>query len=89
MPRVRASFIAAFALLPALSGCGEAPAAEAGTPATVAAAVDALFTAEPAGETRAVIVLRDGRTVAERYQADLTAFQARRNATDAASGGGG
>ena len=67
MPRVRAFFIAAVALLPALSGCSEAPAAEAGTPTTFVTAVDSLFTADPADETRAVLVVRDGRTVAERY----------------------
>jgi CubicO group peptidase (beta-lactamase class C family) len=67
MLRARASLIAAVALLPALCGCSEAPAAEDGAPRSVTAAIDALFTADPADETRAVIVLRDGRTVAERY----------------------
>src|SRR5688500_2107977 len=67
MLRARAPLIAAFGLLPALYGCSEAPAAEAGTSTTVTAAVDALFAGDSADETRAAIVVRDGRTVAERY----------------------
>lgn len=68
--------------LPALIGCGggttepeplSAPALAAvdekpGVPRErLARAVDALFTAEKIGETRALLVLRNGRVVAERY----------------------
>jgi len=83
MSRVRASLIAALLALPALCGCGGkaapeppslAPAALAAvgqTPGTdrtkLAAAIDALFTGRAEDESRAVIVLRDGRMVAERY----------------------
>ncbi|MCA1661367.1 MAG: beta-lactamase family protein [Novosphingobium sp.] len=83
MIRVPASLIAPLVLLPALCGCAPdaAPEVRPLSPAALAAvsenpgvarkalarAVDALFTAEPVDETRAVIVLRNGRTVAERY----------------------
>lgn len=83
MARVRATHILPLLLLPALCGCGaDAPAApQPLTPAALEAvaekpaiareklarAVDALFSAENMGETRAVIVMRNGRTIAERY----------------------
>ena len=83
MARVRATHILPLLLLPALCGCGaDAPAAPPPlTPAALevvvekpgiareklARAVDALFSAEDMGETRAVIVMRNGRTIAERY----------------------
>ena len=83
MARVRASSIAALALLPALCGCaGEtAPAPQPLTATALAAvadkpgvgrealarAIDALFTGRAEDETRAVIVVKDGRIVAERY----------------------
>jgi len=83
MARVRATHILPLLLLPALCGCGaDAPAAPppltpaaleavAGKPAIarekLARAVDALFSAEDMRETRAVIVMRNGRTIAERH----------------------
>ncbi len=83
MPTRRASLILQLLALPALIGCGgsEAPprpvpsehalAAVAENPGlpreTLARAVDALFMDETVGETRAVVVLKDGRIVAERY----------------------
>lgn len=75
--------IAFLLALPALAGCGNdavapppplspearaAVAEEAGAPSEqVARAVDALFTADGVGETRAVILMSGGRIVAERY----------------------
>lgn len=74
--------IAPLLALPALIGCGAgADTPEPLPPAALAAvvakpgidrerlarAVDALFTADGIGETRAVVVLRGGRIVAERY----------------------
>lgn len=68
--------------LGALSACGEAPAeqapltqfalsavtADAGAPTEeLAREVDDLFTKEGLGETRAVLVLKDGKIAAERY----------------------
>jgi len=83
MIRVRPSLIAALALVPALSGCGSEskPAAQPSPAAAPAAivpnpsvarqplerAVDALFAGDAADETRAVVVVKDGRIVAERY----------------------
>ena len=83
MARVRATHILPLLMLPALCGCGgDAPAtppplAPAALGAVVespgipreklARAIDALFSAEDMGETRAVIVLRNGRVIAERY----------------------
>lgn len=77
------SLILPLLALPALIGCGAepAPAPTPLGPAAIAAvapkpgvnrerlarAVDRLFTAEAAAETRAVLVLRNGVTVAERY----------------------
>ena len=83
MARVRATHILPLLLLPVLCGCAaDSPAAAPPlTPAALEAvvekpgiareklarAVDALFNAEELGETRAVIVMRNGRTIAERY----------------------
>ena len=83
MIRVRPSLIAALALMPAPSGCGSdtTPAAQPSAAAAPAAtvpnpgvareplerAVDALFAGDAADETRAVVVVKDGRIVAERY----------------------
>ncbi|WFL78736.1 serine hydrolase [Altererythrobacter arenosus] len=76
------STIATLALLPALFGCGDAPPAEpplseealaavasdAGAPTEdLARQVDELFTTEGLGETRAIIVMADGKIAAERY----------------------
>ncbi|MGH6787865.1 MAG: serine hydrolase domain-containing protein [Novosphingobium sp.] len=79
----RRRLIAPLLALPALLGCGEpapdappplAPAALAAVAEkpgaereALARAVDALFTAEDAAETRAVLVLHEGRIVVERY----------------------
>lgn len=77
-----ASLIASLALLPALTSCGDAPApetplseaalaavtADAGAPTKeLARAVDDLFTRKDLGETRALVVMADGRIAAERY----------------------
>ena len=83
MARVRASLILLLALVPALCGCGGEPAPVAAPLSKAALAavheqpgvarealarrIDALFTGEPQDETRAAIVLYQGRTVAERY----------------------
>ena len=83
MAQVRASLILVLALVPALCGCAPDAAAPpaALSPAALAAVseqpgvareglasrIDALFTGPAEDETRAVIVLHDGRTVAERY----------------------
>ena len=83
MARVRAILILPLALLPALCGCGErapTPPAPLGGAAlaavsqkpgvgreALARAVDALFTGQSEDETRAVVVVEDGRIVAERY----------------------
>ncbi|KEO85884.1 beta-lactamase [Erythrobacter sp. JL475] len=77
------SLIAAAALLPSLVSCGSAPDAtlpplsqealdavsdDAGAPKDqLARQVDELFTMEGLGETRAVLVLADGKVAAERY----------------------
>ena len=81
----RRRLIAPLIALPALIGCGgdlpdaPPPLAPAALAAVIerpgvgrealARAVDGLFTAEDSGETRAVLVLREGRIVAERYGA--------------------
>lgn len=83
MARVRASLILLLWLAPALSGCGGAVAPddsplsstalaavrdEPGVPReALARRIDTLFTGNAADETRAVIVMHDGKTVAERY----------------------
>lgn len=82
MPTRRASLILPLLALPALIGCGggeraEQPLHEAALKAVVAKPgvgreklarrIDALFTDEKAGETRALLVLHDGEIVAERY----------------------
>jgi CubicO group peptidase (beta-lactamase class C family) len=83
MARKILSFIAPLALVPALFACSpdappapppvtpEALAAVVNNPgvprADLARAVDTLFTASAAEETRAVIVMRGGRIIAERY----------------------
>lgn len=83
MPRRRPLIAAALLLPALLAGCGsDAPAtpappsaqalsAIAARPgadrAELARAVDALFTAEDIGETRALLVLHDGAVVAQRY----------------------
>ena len=74
--------IATLALLPALFGCDDAPLVEsplseqamaavtedAGAPAEdLARQVDELFTLEGLGDTRAVVVMADGKVAAERY----------------------
>jgi len=76
------SLIACASLLPALAGCGDTPAEpvplsgsalaavteDAGAPKeALAREVDDLFTAEGIGETRAIIVMKDGKIAAERY----------------------
>ncbi|MFA7586655.1 MAG: serine hydrolase, partial [Novosphingobium sp.] len=78
----RISLILTLLALPALWGCGNdtqapPPLSEAAMAAvrarpgvpreTLARAVDALFTADDVGETRAVLILRGGEVVAERY----------------------
>jgi CubicO group peptidase (beta-lactamase class C family) len=82
MPTRRASLILPLLALPALISCGsgegaEPPLNEAAVKAVVAKPgvpreklarrLDALFADEKAGETRAVLVLHDGKLVAERY----------------------
>lgn len=83
MARALRTSILVLALVPALYGCApEAPATVAPLSAAALAAVrdnpgvprealaqriDALFTGQAADETRAAIVLHDGRMVAERY----------------------
>lgn len=77
-----ASLILPFAMLPALSSCGEGPAVQeplsdealaavtgdAGAPAKdLARQVDDLFTLPGLGETRALVVMADGKIAAERY----------------------
>ena len=78
-----ASLIAAAALVPVLSSCGAPPATEppplseeallavsqdAGAPRDqLAREVDDLFIGEGLGETRALVVLYDGKVAAERY----------------------
>jgi CubicO group peptidase (beta-lactamase class C family) len=79
----RAPLIAAVLALPALAGCHDAASRTADSTAMSAApgvpgaalreAVDALFADPAAGETRALLVLRDGKTVAERYGAGFGA----------------
>jgi len=74
--------IATLALLPALTSCGEAPQSppplseqalaavtkDAGAPTSeLAREVDDLFTREGLGETRALLVMQNGRIAAERY----------------------
>lgn len=77
------SSILPFALLPALAACGDTSALDpdpvseealaaittnAGAPAkALAREVDDLFTAADLGETRAVVVMADGKIAAERY----------------------
>ena len=78
----RRFLIAPLALVPALIACQSAPVAPPLTPqaqaavvadpgttsrADLARSIDALFTAPEAGETRALLVWRDGRPIAERY----------------------
>jgi len=83
MPRRRPSTAATLLLPALLAGCGsdaptppappsaEALSAIAARPGAdrvqLARAVDALFTAEGIGETRAMLVLHDGQAVAQRY----------------------
>ncbi len=83
MAQVRASLILLLSLVPALCGCApDAPPAVAPLSSAALAAVrenpgvprealarriDALFTGLPEDETRAAIVLHDGRMIAERY----------------------
>ena len=83
MAQVRATLILLFWLAPALSGCGPeaVPAPEPLSAVALAAVrekpgvprealarrIDALFTERAEDETRAAIVLYDGKTVAERY----------------------
>ncbi len=78
----RLSLIAPLALVPALIACQSAPVAPplsqtalsavVANPGTVSRAelasrIDALFTAPEAGETRALLIWRDGKPIAERY----------------------
>ena len=77
----RLSLILPLALLPALLGCHSAPVQPPLSPAALGAvvehpgaprealarAIDDLFADSASGETRAVLILRDGRIVAERY----------------------
>lgn len=79
------SFIFLLAALPALSGCGgseksappplspvalAAVAKEPGVPREkLARAIDVLFSDEAPGETRAFLILHEGKVVAERYRA--------------------
>ncbi|WP_379552895.1 serine hydrolase domain-containing protein [Qipengyuania sp. DGS5-3] len=81
--------IPALALAATLSACSEAPPSEPtpltedamaaigpepGTAReTLARAVDDIFTAEGVGETRAVLVMREGEIIAERYSAGYDA----------------
>ncbi len=83
MAQVRASLILLLSLVPALCGCApDAPPAVAPLSSAALAAVrenpgvprealarriNALFTGLPEDETRAAIVLHDGRMIAERY----------------------
>ncbi|WP_227711413.1 serine hydrolase domain-containing protein [Novosphingobium ovatum] len=81
------SLILPVLLLPALSACGGGKSAQPlsaeasnavkprpGAPReTLARAIDALFTDPAVGETRAVLVLYNGRIVAERYAPGYTA----------------
>ncbi len=79
---LNAPLIALVALLPTLAGCDSEPPGplplsdaalaavtdDAGAPAKqLAREVDDLFTMEGLGETRAVLVLQDGKVAAERY----------------------
>lgn len=83
-----AAFILSLLTLPALAGCGKAdPAAAPPSPAALAAvaknpgvprdglahAIDGLFGDAEAGETRALVVQRAGKIVAERYAPGFTA----------------
>ncbi len=78
----RLCLIAPLALVPAMIACHQAAPPAALNPAALAVvsrdpapvgredlarAIDALFTAPEAGETRALLVWRDGRPLAERY----------------------
>jgi CubicO group peptidase (beta-lactamase class C family) len=81
MPTRRLSLILTLLALPALSGCSggssEPPLSEEARAAVVAKpgvsrmrlarAVDALFTDSAGGDTRALLVLRGGQIIAERY----------------------
>jgi CubicO group peptidase (beta-lactamase class C family) len=83
MPTRRLSLILPLLMLPSLSGCGGSPegapaplsaealaavAKQPGVPRQrLARAIDALFTDEDAGETRALVVLYRGEIAAERY----------------------
>ncbi len=80
---IRMCLILPLGLLPALTGChgaasnGSPPLRQSALAAiaahpdaprhALAAAVDALFTDPAVGETRAVVVMHDGRIIAERY----------------------
>ena len=79
---INASLIAMLALLPALAGCNSQPAGplplsdaalaavteDAGAPVKqLAREVDDLFTIEGLGETRALVVMQNGKLAAERY----------------------
>ncbi|GGZ00138.1 serine hydrolase domain-containing protein [Novosphingobium colocasiae] len=83
MPVRRLSLIAALAMLPALTGCGgsqpDAPpppsreaeaaiASDGGAPHdALGRAIDALFDADAVGETRALLIMKRGSVIAERY----------------------